>query len=52
MAETRYALDIHIDISDLATEDEAEEIQARIEEAIGSWKPTVTADVREYVGES
>jgi hypothetical protein len=48
MTETRIALDLSVSICDLATDDEAEEIQARIEEAIGSWKPTITATVREY----
>jgi hypothetical protein len=45
---TRYATEITVDISDLATEDEADEIRARIEDAIAAWKPTITADVREY----
>ncbi|MFJ4473268.1 hypothetical protein ACIP2X_38040 [Streptomyces sp. NPDC089424] len=43
-----YAADISIDISDLATEDEAHEIHALIEAAIGGWKPTITLDIREH----
>jgi len=43
-----YAADIHIDISDLATADEADEIRDRIESALAEWKPTVSVDVREY----
>ena len=46
-----YAADINIDISDLASEDEAYEIYALIEAAIGGWKPTMTLDIRPY-GES
>lgn len=49
---TRYAADIRIDISDLATEDEAYEIHALIEAAIGGWKPTITVDTRAYETES
>lgn len=45
---TRYAADISIDISDLATEDEADEIRDRIESALAEWKPTVTVVTREY----
>ncbi|WP_179382067.1 hypothetical protein [Streptomyces sp. SA15] len=45
---TRIAIEITVDISDLATEDEADEIRARIEEATAEWKPTVTATTREY----
>lgn len=48
MTDTRYAIDITVDISDLATADEAEEIRARIEDALAEWKPTVSVDVREY----
>lgn len=48
MTETRYATEITIDISDLATEDEANEIRDLIEAAIGHYKPTVTATTREY----
>lgn len=44
----RYAADITVDISDLATADEADEIRARIEDALAEWKPTVSVDVREY----
>lgn len=45
---TRYAAEITVDISDLATADEADEIRARIEGAIAEWKPAVSVDVREY----
>lgn len=45
---TRYAADITVDISDLTTEDEAEEIRDLIEAAIGHYKPTVTVTTREY----
>ena len=45
---TRYAVQITVDISDLATEDEANEIRARIEDAAAEWKPTITADLRDY----
>jgi divalent metal cation (Fe/Co/Zn/Cd) transporter len=48
MTETRYAIEISVDISDLATADEADEIRDRIESALAEWKPTVTVDVREY----
>ncbi|WP_277816793.1 hypothetical protein [Streptomyces sp. AcH 505] len=41
------AADIHIDLSDL-TQDDLDEIQARIEEAVAPWKPTITVDRREY----
>lgn len=41
------AADIHIDLSDL-TEDDLDEIQARVEEAVASWKATITVDRREY----
>jgi len=43
-----YAADITVDISDLATEDEADEIREAIESAIAQWKPTVSVTVREY----
>ena len=43
-----YAADITVDISDLATEDEADEIREAIESAIVQWKPTVNVTVREY----
>lgn len=43
-----YATDITIDISDLTTADEAEEIRAAIEDAVAGWKPTITVTVREY----
>lgn len=48
MTETRYAAEITVDISDLATDDEADEIRDLIEAAIGHYKPTVTATTREY----
>jgi hypothetical protein len=48
MTDTRYAADISIDISDLATEDEADDIRDRIEAALAEWKPTVTVTTREY----
>lgn len=43
-----YAASISVDISDLATQDEADEIRHLIESALAEWKPTVTVDVREY----
>ncbi|NUO42377.1 MAG: hypothetical protein HOV82_10095 [Streptomyces sp.] len=43
-----YAIEITVDISDLATEDEAHEIHALIEAAIGGWKPTISLDIREH----
>jgi hypothetical protein len=48
MAETRYAIEITVDICDLETEGEFDEIRDRIEDALGAWKPTVTATTREY----
>ena len=45
---TRYAVDITVDICDLATEDEANEVRDLIEAAIGHYKPTITATVRDY----
>lgn len=48
MTDTRYATEITVDISDLATEDEADEIRDLIEAAIGHYKPTITATTREY----
>lgn len=49
---TRYAADIHIDISDLTTEDEADDIRDRIESVLAEWKPTVTVTTREYETDS
>ncbi|MGW0837115.1 hypothetical protein [Streptomyces prunicolor] len=43
-----YAIEINVDVCDLATEDEADEVRAVIEDALAAWKPTVTATVREY----
>ena len=43
-----YAANIELDICDLATEDEAHEIYALIEAAIGAWKPTMTIHIRQY----
>lgn len=43
-----YATEITVDISDLATEDEIEDITDRIRSVLAEWKPTVTATVREY----
>ncbi len=48
MGETRHAVEFTVDISDLAYEDEANEIADRIEEALAPWRPTVTYTVREY----
>lgn len=48
MTETRYATEITVDISDLNTESEADEVRAVIEDALAAWKPTVTATTREY----
>lgn len=48
MSDTRYATEITVDVSDLNTEAECDEVRAVIEDAIAQWKPTVTATVREY----
>jgi len=45
---TSYAVEFTVDVSDLASEDEADEIREAIESAVAQWKPTVTATVREY----
>jgi hypothetical protein len=45
---TRYAAEITVDVSDLATEDEVDEIRDLIEAAIGHYKPTIAATVRDY----
>jgi len=52
MTEPRYAIEITVDISDLATEDEVDEIHARIADATAEWKPTITATTRQYGQES
>lgn len=43
-----YATEITVDVCDLATEDEADEVRAAIEDALAAWKPTVTATIREH----
>ncbi|WP_158838982.1 hypothetical protein [Streptomyces sp. NRRL S-1022] len=48
MTDRRYAVDLTVDICDLATEEEADEIRYLIEAAIGHYKPTITATTREY----
>lgn len=48
MTETRYAADITVDVCDLATAEEADEIRDLIEAAVGHYRPTVTVTVREY----
>jgi hypothetical protein len=48
MTDNRYAAEFTIDICDLATEAEADEIRDRIEDAIAAWTPTITASTREY----
>lgn len=48
MTDRRYAAEYTVDISDLTTEDEADEIRDLIEAAIGHYKPTIRVDVREY----
>lgn len=45
---TLFAASITVDVSDLATADEVDEIREAIESAIAQWKPTVSVDVREY----
>lgn len=45
---TLFAASITVDVCDLATAEEAEEVRAAIESAIDGWKPTVSVDVREY----
>lgn len=48
MPDLRYAVDVSVDISDLATPEEAEEVRYLIEAAVAGYKPVVTATVREY----
>jgi len=48
MTDTRYATEITVDVSDLNTEAEADEVRAVIEDALAAWKPTITATVHEY----
>jgi hypothetical protein len=48
MSDHRYAVDITVDICDLTTEDEIDEVRALIEAAIGHYQPTITATAREY----
>lgn len=48
MTSTRYAADITVDIYDLDTEAEAEEIRDLIEAAIAAWDPTITVTTRQY----
>lgn len=48
MTDVRYATEITVDVSDLNTEAECDEVRAVIESAVAAWKPTVTASVREY----
>ena len=45
---TRYAADFTVDISDLATEGEIDEIRDRIESVLAEYRPTVTVVTREY----
>ncbi|MES9522417.1 hypothetical protein [Streptomyces capoamus] len=47
MNDTRLAVEITIDISDL-TQDDIDQIQQRIEDATGPWKPLITITPREY----
>ena len=48
MTDPRYAAEITVDVSDLNTEAECDEVRAVIEDALAAWKPTVTADIRTY----
>lgn len=42
-----FAASITVDVSDLATAEEADEVRDLVEAAIGHYKPTVSVDVRE-----
>jgi hypothetical protein len=44
----RHAAEITVDISDLTTPDEIDEIRDRIEDALAAWTPTITVTPREY----
>lgn len=44
----RLAADIHIDLCDITTQDEVDEIRDLIEAAIGHYRPTITVSTREY----
>lgn len=48
MTDIRYATEITVDVSDLNTESECDEVRAVIEDALAAWKPTVSVTVREY----
>lgn len=43
-----FAASFTVDVCDLATAEEADEVREAIESAIAGWKPTVSVDVREY----
>lgn len=47
MTDTRLAADITIDVCDL-TQDDLDELRARIEEAAAPWKPIITVTPRNY----
>jgi hypothetical protein len=44
----RHAAEITVDICNLATPDEIDEIRDRIEDALAAWTPTITVTTREY----
>ena len=48
MTDIRHAIEITIDVSDLNTEWECDEVRAVVEDALAAWKPTVTVTTREY----
>ena len=52
MTDTRHAIEITIDVCDLNTESECDEVRDVIENALAGWKPTIVATTREYGGES
>lgn len=48
MPEPRYAAELTVDIANLTSPEEVDEIQHLIESALATYKPTVTVTVREY----
>ncbi|MFJ2259503.1 hypothetical protein ACIOKD_14375 [Streptomyces sp. NPDC087844] len=48
MTDRLHAVTIEIDICDLETSGEIDEIRDRIEDAVAAWKPTVTVTPRDY----
>jgi hypothetical protein len=48
MTDIRHAIEITVDVSDLNTASECDEVLAVIEDALAGWKPTITTTTREY----